>query len=192
MQDKILADAKCAAVVDVIAFRYWWQTDKGLFAPDGGQNLSPRQFERQWKGGSPNDQNLATMAAEYRGKFPVKAVIAASEQGTDFSRAGWAYVCAGGSMPNLPRTTDVKLLVAIPKMQPWFADGDKKIWALREAGKQILIYGNSGAEMDLTNESGAFRVNTVNPRTGEVTPGETVQAGGKVKLPGVVVWLTKE
>jgi len=48
VQDAILADSKRAAVVDIIAFRYWWQTDKDLFAPNGGENLSPRQFQRQF------------------------------------------------------------------------------------------------------------------------------------------------
>jgi hypothetical protein len=193
VQDEILADAKRAAAVDVIAFRYWWQTDKGLFAPDGGQNLSPRQFQRQWKGGSPNDLNLAAMAAEYRGKFPAKAVIAASEQGTDFSRAGWAYVCAGGSLPNLPRGTEAKLLAAIPQMQPWIADSEKKLWVLREPGKQILVYGDSGAELDLSGESISFRLSAVDSRTGKVTRGDqVVQGGGKLILPGDVVWLTKE
>ena len=191
VQDAILADAKRAAIVDVICFRYWWQTDKGLFAPHGGQNQSPRQFERRWKGGSPSDENLAAMAAEYRQKFSDKAIIASGE---DVSfRGGWAYVCAGGSMPDLPKTTDKNLLAAIPKMQPWLADDAKKIWALREPGKQILVYGNGGAEFDLSNESGAFRVNIVNPETGEVTSSGVVQAVGKIKLPDAkVVWLVKE
>ena len=35
--------------------------------------------------------------------------------------------------------------------------------------------------------------NTVDAKTGEVTPGETVNAGGKIKLPdATVVWLTKK
>jgi hypothetical protein len=64
---------------------------------------------------------------------------------------------------------------------------------LREPGKQILVYGNGGAEFDLSNESGAFRVNIVNPKTGGVTSGGVVQAGGKIKLPDAnVVWLVKE
>lgn len=192
VQDAILADEKRRAVVDVICFRYWWRTDRGLFAPKGGQNLSPRQFERQWKGGSPSDENLAAMAKEYHHKFPDKAVIATGED-ADMSRGAWAFVCAGGSMPNLPRTTDPQLLAAIPEMQPWLADDDKKIWALREPGKQILAYSSARTELDLSAESGAFRINLVNPRSGEVTLGETVQASGKVKLPdAAVVWLVKE
>ncbi|HEX7470948.1 MAG TPA: DUF6298 domain-containing protein [Verrucomicrobiae bacterium] len=193
VQDAILADAKRAAVVDIIAFRYWWITDKGTYAPNGGLNLAPRQFQRQWKGGTPSDMNLATMAAGYRAKFPAKPVIAASEQGADLSRCGWAYLCAGGSIPNLPRTTDAKLLAAIPRMQPWGESSKDGRWVLREAGKQFLIYSGADSEIDLSHESGSFRVSVVNPRTGEVTPGETVKAGSKVKLPNAtVVWLTKE
>ena len=185
VQDAILADAKRSAVVDVIDFRYWWRTDKGEFAPPGGKNLALRQFERQWRGGRPNDVNLASMAAEYRLKFPTKPLLC------NFDDASWAWVCAGGSMPRLPRTTDAKLLAAILQMQLWIEASKDERWALREGGKQMLIYG--GGELDTSGESGTFRVNKVNPRTGEVTRGETLQAGGKVKLPNAtVVWLTKE
>ncbi|HEU6447267.1 MAG TPA: DUF6298 domain-containing protein [Verrucomicrobiae bacterium] len=190
VQDAILADSNRAPIVDVIVFRYWWQTDKGLFAPKGGQNLSPRQFERQWKGGFPSDEDLAAMAAEYRQKSPAKVIIAAGE---DVSfHGGWAYCCAGGSMPDLPPTTDAKLLAAIPQMQPWIADSRKNLWALREAGKQILVYGNRGAELDLSGESGAFRVNEIDLRTGKIISGaQIIQAANKLTLPGGVVWLTK-
>lgn len=186
------ADAKRAAVVDVICFRYWWQTDRGLFAPDGGQNLSPRQFERKSKSGTPGDENLAAMAADYRRKFLDKAVIASGED-ENLSRGAWAFVCAGGSLPNLPRTTDAKLLAAIPQMQPWLADNPKAVWALREPGKQILISGRNGAELDLSMESGAFRVQLVDRQSGQLTPGATVHAGAKVKLPDAsAIWLVKE
>ena len=96
-------------------------------------------------------------------------------------------------MPRLPRTTAAQLLAAIPKMQPWVDVSKDGRFVLREAGRQMLVYPGGRAELDLSAESGSFRVNAVNPRTGEVTPGESVQAGGKVKLPDAsVVWLTKE
>jgi hypothetical protein len=191
VQDAILADAKRAAIVNVIAFRYWWRTDKGLYAPDGGQNLSPRQFQRLLGGGTPSDVHLATMAAEYRAKFPVKPVIAASEQGLNLSRSGWAYVCAGGSMPNLPRTTDAALLAAIPRMRPSPSSSKTGQWVLRESGKQYLVYG--GGELDLSDESGSFRMNTVDTKTGKASAGELVNAGAKIKLPNTsVVWLTRK
>jgi hypothetical protein len=192
VQDAILADPVRSVVVDVICFRYWWQTEKGLFAPKGAQNLSPRQFERTWKGGAPNDENLAAMAAEYRQRFPAKAVIASGED-TDMSRAAWAFVCAGGSMPNLPRTTDTRLLAAIPKMQPWSEACGNSRWVLRERGRQYLVHSLDKTELDLSAESGGFQVCVVNPRTGQVTTSaETVEAGKTVTLPPGVNWLTRE
>ncbi|HTY89188.1 MAG TPA: DUF6298 domain-containing protein [Candidatus Acidoferrum sp.] len=187
VQDAILADPQRRPLVDVVQFKYWWTTDKGTFAPKGGQNLAPRQFERQWKGGRPTDANLASMAAEYRQRYPDQAVI------NDFNSGGWAYVCAGGSLPNLPKTTDPKLLAAIPRMTPWVAACGTGRWALREQGKQALIYGGNGTELDLSDETGSFRANMVNLRTGELKSAETVPAGGRIRLPdATLVWLVKE
>ncbi|HEV2696217.1 MAG TPA: DUF6298 domain-containing protein [Verrucomicrobiae bacterium] len=190
VQDAMLADEKRCAVVDVICFRYWWQVGDKLFAPKGGQNQTPRQFERQWKGGPPHDEDLAAMAAEYRQKYVGKVVIASGEEAS--LKGGWAFLCAGGSMPDLPRTTDAALLAAIPQMQPWAAANKDGNFVLREAGKQMLVYGGAGA-LDLTGEAGTFRANLVNARTGEVTRGDTVEGGRPVKLPEVaIVWLVKE
>jgi hypothetical protein len=186
VQDAILADPQRNKLVDVVQFKYWWTTDKGAFAPKGGQNLAPRQFERQWKGGRPNDLNLASMVAEYRRQNPAQAVI------NDFNSGAWAYVCAGGSMPNLPRTTAVRLLEAIPQMQPWPEAGGTNRWGLREPGKQYLFYSSGKTELDLSAESGSFRIHVVDARTGEAaTHGETVRAGKTITLPAGVVWLEK-
>jgi hypothetical protein len=184
VQDAILADVKRSAGVDVIDFRYWWRTDRGEFAPPGGKNLAPRQFERQWRGGRPNDANLASMASEYRALHSRKAVIC------DFDTAGWAWVCAGGSLPRLPQTTEPRLLAAIPQMRPWQADVHAKTYVLGKPGEFYLAYG--GGELDLSSEVGSFQQHTINQRTGEAIPGEIVKAGGKIKLPGAaVVWLIK-
>lgn len=192
VQDAILANHERAAVVDVIDFRYWWRTSKGEFAPPGGKNLAPRQFERQWRGGLPTDLDLAAMASEYRAKFPGKPMIC------EFDSAGWAWLCAGGSMPRLPKTTDPQLLAAIPLMKPWPSDANAKQWSLREAGKQILVCGGAGVELDLSGERGVFNVVVVDARTGEVKPRrENLRGGGRVRLPtgnngASIVWLRKE
>ena len=94
-------------------------------------------------------------------------------------------------MPRLPKTTDARLLAAIPCMTPLTEASKSGRWVLRETGKQMLVFG--GGALDLSGETGAFRMNTINPRTGEVTPSETISAGGSVKLPiGSLIWLTKE
>jgi hypothetical protein len=193
VQDAILQEPARATVVDVICFRYWWQTKQGLFAPPGGENLSPRQFERKWHGGTARDPDLAQMASAYRVKFPTKVIIASGEDAG--LRGSWAFLCAGGSMPDLPATTDAKLLRAIPAMQSWLAEAPKGLWALHQAGTQMLIYhGNDDpAEIDLSAETGTFRARAVDPATGRVaTQFQTVQAGGKVSLPGGLLWLTRD
>jgi hypothetical protein len=84
VQDAILADAKRAAVVDVIDLTYWFRTAAGKeFAPAGGTDLSPRQHQRLWKGGRPNAASIAAMAREYHGKFPGKAVITGLNEAGD-------------------------------------------------------------------------------------------------------------
>jgi hypothetical protein len=195
VQDAILADPKRSAAVDVIDFRYWWRTDRGEFAPPGGKNLAPRQFERQWRGGRPNDQNLAGMASEYRSKFPDKPVIC------DFDSADWAWVCGGGSMPRLPETADPKLLAAIPTMKPWTAATSSGRWVLHEPDQQFLVYiGTQGpGELDLTQEKSTLAVRTVDVATGQVTAlPDRVPAGTKLDLRKflksgpTVLWLVKE
>jgi hypothetical protein len=84
VQDAILADPVRAAVVDVIDLTYWWRTDDGKeFAPPGGQSLAPRQQLRLWKGGRASAASIRAMAAEYRQKFPGKAVISGLAEAGD-------------------------------------------------------------------------------------------------------------
>lgn len=191
VQDAILADPKRNAVVDVICFRYWWQTGRGLFAPNGGQNLSPRQLERKSKGGTPTDENLAAMAEQYRPRFPDKAVIASGED--ERLRGSWAFLCAGGSMPVLPAGTDASLLAAIPRMQPWADASKDNLWVLREPRKQLLVYSGGNAPLDLSGESGTFHVHSIDEENGAVESGsQTVQAGRMINLPAGVAWLTRD
>jgi hypothetical protein len=194
VQDAILADPKRSPQIDAVDFKYWWQTDKGLFAPPGGHSMSPRQEERKFSGGRPNDLNLARMAAEYRGRYPAKAVLC------DFASAGWAFVCAGGSVPNLPGTTDTRLLATVPRMQPWKAATTNQQWTLREPGRSYLIHSATGAEveLDLSGETGRFIVNKVNLATGVVpSGGKRVTAGHVVVLSNptggpAMFWLERE
>jgi hypothetical protein len=71
VQDAILSEVTRSAVVDVIDFRYWWRTDKGEFAPPGGKNLAPRQFERHRLPDSPR-------RTRYHCHFPLQISVAHS------------------------------------------------------------------------------------------------------------------
>ena len=61
----------------MIEMKYWWPTaDGGLYAPKGGQSLSPRQHQRVWKGPSKrSDAAVARQIREYRKRFPEKAIL---------------------------------------------------------------------------------------------------------------------
>jgi hypothetical protein len=192
VQDAILADAKRAALVDVIDFTYWWRTEDGKeFAPLGGKNLAPRQHQRLWKGGPPNAVSIAGMVREYREKFPGKAIITSLDQADS-----WAFAAAGGSLPKLPAMTDEHLLAALPKMTP-LASG-KTEWTLGEKGAQYFLVATKGgaAKLDLRDETGAFTVHQVDLASGKLSaaPSRTVTAGAIVDLSvstPAAVWLTR-
>ena len=187
VQDAILEDSARRATVDCIDFRYWWRTDKGQFSPQGGKNLAPRQFERRWRGGRPEDADLAQMASEYRGKYPRKALI------TQFDTADWAWVCAGGSIPRLPVSVADTLLRAIPRMRPWIKKSLDGRWVLREDGKQILIFRGGDSSFDFSEEPGVFRCYEVNLQTGQLKSRSEIRGGGLVDLPDAeLLWMIKE
>ncbi|MCB1098285.1 MAG: pectate lyase [Verrucomicrobiae bacterium] len=75
VQDAILADPLRGPAISIIDIRYWWYSSNGdLYAPPGGMNLSPRQHARQLRPKSPSPESTKRAVAEYRGKFPDKAV----------------------------------------------------------------------------------------------------------------------
>ncbi|PTX95566.1 pectate lyase [Opitutus sp. ER46] len=184
VQDAILADAKRAAVVDVIDLSYWWRLDDGrLYAPAGGTQLAPRQHERLWREGRPSATALAAMVAEYRGRFPGKAVISSLEQGD-----GWCFAAAGGSLARLPAATDARLKAAIVRMQPVAGvEQSKRTWALGEAGgaQYFVCRADSGpAVLVLPNAAGRYRIQLVDAGSGQLQPGGfvTLEPGRKLTL----------
>ncbi len=188
VQEAILGDPGRARTVDVIEFKYWWRRGKGEFAPPGGKNLAPRQTMRG--AGRPGDEDLARMAAEYRQRFPDKAVTAA------FPSAGWAFAAAGGSLPNLPAGTDKALLSAIPRMQPLEVEsGDA--WAIGSTDAGCLVYAGAADPILLTLPAGRFTIAEIDPKRGTARDtGRKLDGGKPVRLtvPSAksVLWLQPE
>lgn len=81
VQDEILSAPKYAAMVSIIDFKYWWYTATGgVYDPRGGANLAPRQQYREWQGAKTRStESVARMVAEYRQKFPDKAITLSFE-----------------------------------------------------------------------------------------------------------------
>lgn len=197
VQDPILADSQRSRVISVIDFKYWWPSEKGLYAPKGGQNLAPRQHLRQWRGGGPSAVLAAQAVREYRLRHPDKAIVC------DYDRMdGWAWLAAGGSLPKLPSSTDARLLAAIPRLKPLEAHPGPsgRQWTLAKPGEHYLVYSLRGGDgtIDLRSASGQFVVHSVNPKTGVMTllPNR-LHGGQQAKLPtngdiADIHWLTRE
>jgi hypothetical protein len=100
VQDAILADPERAAIVDLIDIRYWYyQADGSAYAPEGGQNLAPRQHARLLKPRKTSFEAVYRAVAAYKNKFPQKAVMYSADNYDNF---GWAIFMAGGSLSNMP------------------------------------------------------------------------------------------
>jgi hypothetical protein len=177
VQNAILTDATRCAVIDVIDFKYWFRTEAGKeFAPNGGTDLAPRQHDRLWKNGRPNAASIAGMVAEYRQRFPEKAVISALNEAD-----GWAFVAAGGSLPKLPRTTDSHLVESLAKMQP--VKNQTKGWLqLTDGEGQSFVYALNGGSLrlDLRSFPASFVIHDVDLKTGTFTAERS--ASGQIEL----------
>jgi hypothetical protein len=191
VQDAILADPKLQPLVDAIDFTYWWRTDTDVYAPRGGENLAPRQHLRKWKGGRATAASLAAMVAEYRERFPDKAVMTGLAQPDP-----WVFVAAGGSFPALPASTDRRLLVALAHLRP-AASARARQWTLARADEWFAAaLGGEPLVLDLTHASGEFRVHRIDPRTGAVERSEPSRGGRRLEIASgatgpTVVWITR-
>jgi hypothetical protein len=199
VQDAILTDKVRAPLVSVIDLRYWWYAaDGSLYAPKGGESLTPRQQLRAWKGNrSRSDVQTARQIREYRNRYPDKAILCSFDKAN-----GWAVLAAGGSIPNLPQLQDARLRSVLPRMKPFEPTESltDRQWALAEPGRHYLVYSSAGKNirLDLSAAPGTYTVRWIDPRTGAVTEANEPVRGGKgldVTVPKAgasVLWLTRK
>ncbi|UKT65413.1 DUF6298 domain-containing protein [Pedobacter mucosus] len=179
VQDAILADPSRAGVIDLIDIKYWhYQADGTAYAPQGGQNLAPRQHARLLKPKKTSFEQVYHAVAEYKAKFPKKAVI---YSGDSFDSFGWAILMAGGSLSNA-QNLDNNLLNAAFSMKPFALSA--KQYGLENLGKAYILY-NASAEainLDLTKATGKFNLKVENAKTGSILKEEKVNAGAIIKI----------
>lgn len=116
--DAILEDPDRSRIVSILYNRFhtegwWYQPDGALYAPQGGKNLSPRQWIRLLKPKAPGFAEIVKGVREYRTKYPTKPFV--YQGNNDFA---WAVLLGGGSLAPLPKSIHEELLLAIPKMRP--------------------------------------------------------------------------
>ncbi len=163
VQDAILADPKRSAVVDIIDIRYWHYNTDGLYAPEGGKNLAPRQHARKMKVGKTTFEEAYKAVAEYRSKYPEKAVTFYAQNYPDL---GWGVLMAGGSCPVVSVKDEAFLRdVAAMQVEETKNDQYKK---LVKSGIGVIIYSKSEAEIPIQLESGKYMLKYISPGSGTV------------------------
>lgn len=149
-QDAILADPELSKVVDIIDIRYWHYNTKGLWAPEAGKNLAPRQFMRKMKVGKTGFAEAYNAVKEYRTKYPEKAVTFFSQQ---YPQYGWAILMAGGSCPNVAISSD-KLLTDLTKMSYISGEGNSATQVIGNPAVGYVIYAHGEGDITLNVENG--------------------------------------
>ena len=163
VQDAILADPKRAAVVDVIDIRYWHYKKDGIFAPEGGKNMAPRQHMRKMKVGKITFNEAYKAVSEYRRKFPQKAVTFYAQ---NYPSMGWAVFMASGSCPVIPCQDKAFLKdAAVMEVEETNTDQYKK---LVKSDTGNIIYSKSGTEIPIHLSSGKYVLKYIHPDSGKV------------------------
>lgn len=140
VQDAILQNPAYHALIDVIDIKYWhYQTNGDLYAPQGGQNLAPRQHVRLLKPKGPSAQQVYRAVCEYKLRYPGKAVM---YSGDAADRNGWAVLMAGGSLANV-KIKDKDFLQAVSSMQPVTQYTDRQ-WVLSGPQTGAVVYQTDG------------------------------------------------
>ena len=194
-QDSIMADPILSQVVDIIDIRYWHYNTDGLWAPEAGRNMAPRQWMRKMKVGKTRFEEVYRAVRECHDRYPGKAVTYFAQQ---YPENGWAVLMAGGSLPNIPLKADdgllqQTLLSDLCAMQPM--DGTDCL-AIGEEGKGYLVYAQDSSASILM-ASGKYDVYDVDAKTGAITKKKaTSHRGGSCRVsdlsPNKLIWLKRK
>lgn len=193
VQDSILADPILNKVVDIIDIRYWHYNTDGLWAPEGGKNMAPRQWMRKMKVGKTGFNEAYKAVREMRDRYPDKAVTFFAQQYPDY---GWAILMAGGSLPNIPINNEKAnklqkaFLQDICYMTP--IEG-QNCMAIGQQSKGYLIYPQDGTPT-IPVSSGKYQLYTIDIKKGTINSlKKTVRLQSSFTLrstsPEQLIWL---
>lgn len=183
VQDSVLADHEIADVVSIIGIEQWYYTNKGIYAPEGGVNLAPRQYSRRLRPGKAGFEEAYRSVEEMRKLHPDKAVC---YFGPLYPQMAWAVLMAGGSCPSL-QIGDKGLLMALSGMNSTSKGAD--YYVISDDKANWLVYANEATSVSL--DSGRYKVSKVDGR-GNVGEAEVQRCNGALKLGSKgIFWIQK-
>ncbi|WNH11213.1 DUF6298 domain-containing protein [Thalassobellus suaedae] len=196
VQDAILSDPKRTSIVNVIDILQWkYRADGTLYAPPGGVSLAGRQYARIYNPGDTSFDQIYRAVREYRLKYPDKAVVY-SQRGSKYSN--WATFLAGGSLMALPKIESNQFFKDAFNME--YLSNNELLdneYVLGKKGLGYIVFSsNSEVKMPLNNDSNTYKLDWINPATGELIKTNTIlkdiTATLKSPIRGeVVAWLHK-
>lgn len=185
IQDSIMQDTEAAKAVDIINIEQWWYTRKGLYAPEGGRNMAPRQYFRRMRPGKVTFEDVYRSVSECRKKWADKAVM---YYGNSYDQLGWAVLMAGGSCPVIP-VTDKAFLKNVATMNP--VSGGEGVYVMSNSLNESLIYIESdGKTANITLPNGSAIISSIDEKTGEI--GKARKLNGSESLgtmPHGIYWI---
>ncbi len=164
VQDAILADPVLSKVVDIIDIRYWHYKEDGIYAPEGGKNMAPRQFMRKMKVGKTGFAEAYKAVKEYTTQHPDKAVTFFAQQ---YPAYGWAILMAGGSCPNV-KVDNEKFLSDVAKMRYVSGEGDSAYQVLGDNATGYVVYSHTDGDITFNVAPGKYRLHSINTADGTV------------------------
>ena len=167
VQDEILKDPVRSAAVDVIDIRYWHYEESGkAYAPEGGQNLAPRQHARLLKPKTTSFDQVYRAVSEYKSSFPDKAVMYSSDKGDEYA---WAAFMAGGSVTAVPAVMDAQFTKEAVSMKPAINANSTQQWVLEGSTGYIIYLRQNNLEVNMLKLNSGVTIHLINPSDGRIT-----------------------
>lgn len=187
VQDAILHDPIRSELVEAIDIRYWYiDSNQREFAPKGGLNLAPRQFERIEKPAGASAASVYDMVRTYRRQYPDKAVIYSADS---YSELAWAAFMAGASLCALPSDLPENFLIDAVGLNPL----PSSCRLLGKTGQAYIAYpfNDETIEIDLRQETRRLMAQWIDPQSGRpLGTAFRVEPGGVYKTTGqALLWL---
>ncbi|MBQ9477546.1 MAG: pectate lyase [Bacteroidales bacterium] len=175
--DEVLADPHYRDLVDIIDIRQWsYGADGSLYAPRGGVNLAPRQYQRVMTQAPSDAQSIWRQITEYSLKYPGIAVVNNAGRAQN---SNWVSLAAGASMVSLPQIADKAFYTKVLEMAPMEAvtvDGAQ--WGMGKPALGYVVYAQGkAAKLDLSADKTSYKARWINPQTGAFV-GKTLRVRG--------------
>lgn len=194
VQDAILADPIRSKIVDIIDIRYWFYRNDGTtYAPQGGQNLAPRQHARLTKPGAISFESVFRAVNEYKQKFPEKAV---TFYASTYPQQAWAVFMAKGSLASLPKIPNEQFFEDATQMDVMIQKNKEGQYVLGNPSVGYIIHSDrKDLDLDFIDTKESYEVYWINRKSGEINKEKQLLKGKNPKLTNkkeAVVWLKKK